>query len=69
MTEEERLEEDKKLGKFDEKDKPKWKFMQVRYYLTNYCILFGFDSCKMYNIYYQYLIIVEILSQRCILYG
>lgn len=29
MTENERLEEDKKLGKFDEKEKSKWKFMQV----------------------------------------
>ena len=34
MSEEERLEEDKKLGKFDEKDKPKWKFMQVNENIT-----------------------------------
>lgn len=32
MTEEERLEEDKRLGKFREKEKKKWKFLQKYYH-------------------------------------
>jgi hypothetical protein len=41
LTEAERYEEDKLLGKFDKVEKPKWKFLQVR--------LFIFYSSCPYN--------------------